>query len=77
MIHDDHANIFETHNFIRFHLFFIFIFIFRIKRGGSRGFVLNDDSLDEGFFIESSSQGQNWLEKYQNRFANGEFRLRL
>lgn len=45
----------------------------RIKRGGSRGFVLNDDSLDEGFYMESLNQGQNWLEKYQNKFANGKF----
>lgn len=44
----------------------------RIKRGGSRGFVLNDDSLDEGFYVESLNQSQNWLEKYENRFANGE-----
>lgn len=43
----------------------------RIKRGGSRGFVLNDDSLDEGFYMESLNQGQNWLEKYQNKFSNG------
>lgn len=43
----------------------------RIRRGGSRGFVL-DDSLDEGFFVESSlNQGQNWLEKFENKFCNG------
>ncbi|XP_055326959.1 uncharacterized protein LOC129580499 isoform X2 [Sitodiplosis mosellana] len=42
----------------------------RIKRGGSRGFVLNDDSLDEGFFMESVNQSQTWLEKYENKFSN-------
>lgn len=46
---------------------------YRIKRGGSRGFVLNDDSLDEGFYVESLNKGQNWLEKYENKFSkNGE-----
>lgn len=43
----------------------------RIKRGGSRGFVLTDDSLDEGFYVESLNQGQNWLEKYEKKFSNG------
>lgn len=33
--------------------------------------MLNDDSLDEGFYVESVNQGQNWLEKYQNKFSNG------
>lgn len=45
----------------------------RIKRGGSRGFVLNDDSLDEGFFMESVNQSQNWLEKYEHKFSDGKF----
>lgn len=77
MIHDhDHAIYARKHIHLEVITFvrishFSSLFFFRIKRGGSRGFVLNDDSLDEGFFIESSNQGQTWLEKYQNKFANG------
>lgn len=44
----------------------------RIRRGGSRGFVLTEDSLDEGFFIESMNQEQSWLQKYQNKIGKGE-----
>lgn len=42
----------------------------RIRRGGSHGFVLTEDSLDEGFYMESLNQEQNWLEKYENKFSN-------
>lgn len=51
--------------------FFFLVILYRIRRGGSRGFVLNDDSLDEGFYVESLNQEQNWLEKYQNKLSMG------
>lgn len=46
---------------------------FRVRRGGSRGFVLTEDDIDEEFFRESLHQEQNWLDKFQNRIVNGKF----
>lgn len=44
----------------------------RIRRGGSRGFVLTEDSIDEDYFMqESLNQEQNWLDKFRNKFVNG------
>lgn len=47
------------------------LFVYRIRRGGSRGFVLTEDSLDEEYFIQSLNQEQNWLEKFRSKFTNG------
>lgn len=43
---------------------------FRIKRGGSRGFVLREDSMDEDLMLEAMTNEQNWLEKLRTRFPN-------
>lgn len=39
----------------------------RIRRGGSRGFMLKEDSLDEDFYKESLAQEKEWLDKFRNK----------
>lgn len=34
---------------------------------------MTEDSIDEGFFVESLNQEQTWLEKYQNKLCNCEY----
>lgn len=41
--------------------------IFRIRRGGSRGFVLTEDSMDDDFYINSLIQEKEWLDKFRKK----------
>lgn len=62
-----HSNIvhllcwFSTRNFRRF---------YRIRRGGSRGFVLKEDSFCEDLCMDNIGQEQSWLEKIRSKFPN-------
>lgn len=37
----------------------------RVKRGGSRGFVLRDETVDEDFLKESLEAEQKWLGRFR------------
>lgn len=39
----------------------------RIRRGGSTGFVLKEDSLDEDFYKESLEHEKEWLNNFRNK----------
>lgn len=39
----------------------------RLNRGGSGGFVLTEDSLDEDFLKNSLQQEQEWISKFRSR----------
>ncbi|KAJ9579494.1 hypothetical protein L9F63_004842 [Diploptera punctata] len=39
----------------------------RVKRGGSRGFMLHEDSLDDQFLRESLRQEKEWIDKFRNK----------
>lgn len=39
----------------------------RLRRGGSRGFMLTEDSLDENFYKDSLLQETEWLNKFRNK----------
>ncbi|XP_021924536.1 uncharacterized protein LOC110832134 isoform X3 [Zootermopsis nevadensis] len=39
----------------------------RVRRGGSRGFMLQEDSLDDQFLRESLQQEREWIDKFQNK----------
>lgn len=41
---------------------------FRIRRGGSRGFVLKEDSVDEDLYMESLNQETSWLDNFRNKY---------
>lgn len=41
--------------------------MFRIRRGGSRGFVLTEDSMDDDFYIDSLIQEKEWLDKFRKK----------
>lgn len=43
----------------------------RIRRGGSRGFVLQEDSLDDEFYLETMRQEQTWLQRFRQKTSNG------
>lgn len=43
----------------------------RVRRGGSRGFVLTEDSNDEDYFRYAPNQELNWLERLHSKVANG------
>lgn len=38
---------------------------YRVKRGGSRGFVLRDETVDEEFLKESLEAEQKWLGRFK------------
>ncbi|KAF5269267.1 hypothetical protein FQR65_LT02568 [Abscondita terminalis] len=40
---------------------------FKLKRGGSTGFMLNEESLDEAFLQDSLQQEQEWIDKFKNK----------
>lgn len=40
---------------------------FRVRRGGSTGFALHEDSLDEAFLQNSLHQEQQWIDKFRNK----------
>lgn len=40
---------------------------YRIRRGGSRGFVLTEDSMDDDFYINSLIQEKEWLDKFRKK----------
>lgn len=39
----------------------------RLRRGGSRGFMLTEDSLDDDFYKDSLMQETEWLRKFRNK----------
>ncbi|XP_037036217.1 uncharacterized protein LOC119074301 isoform X2 [Bradysia coprophila] len=39
----------------------------RIRRGGSRGFMLTEDSMDDDFYINSLIQEKEWLDKFRKK----------
>lgn len=39
----------------------------RVRRGGSRGFMLHEDSLDDQFLRESLQQEREWIDKFRNK----------
>lgn len=39
----------------------------RVRRGGSRGFMLQEDSLDDQFLRESLRQEREWIDKFRNK----------
>jgi hypothetical protein len=39
----------------------------RVRRGGSRGFVLHEESLDDQFLRESLQQEREWIDKFRNK----------
>ncbi|PNF37076.1 hypothetical protein B7P43_G08095 [Cryptotermes secundus] len=39
----------------------------RVRRGGSRGFMLQEDSLDDQFLRESLQQEREWIDKFRNK----------
>lgn len=41
--------------------------MFRLRRGGSRGFVLQEESLDEDFLKDSLSRERQWIDKFKNK----------
>lgn len=45
----------------------------RLRRGGSRGFMLTEDSLDEDFYKDSLMQESEWLRKFRNK-QNGKIK---
>jgi hypothetical protein len=40
---------------------------FRVKRGGSTGFALREDSLDENFLQDSLQQERQWIDKFKSK----------
>lgn len=42
-------------------------FVYRLRRGGSRGFVLQEESLDEDFLKDSLSRERQWIDKFRNK----------
>jgi len=46
----------------------LLILIFgRVRRGGSRGFMLHEDSLDDQLLRESLQQEREWIDKFRNK----------
>nr|CAD7600966.1 unnamed protein product [Timema genevievae] len=43
------------------------IFIGRLRRGGSRGFMLQEDSLDEQFLKDSLQQEREWINNFRSK----------
>ncbi|XP_049856905.1 uncharacterized protein LOC126336855 isoform X1 [Schistocerca gregaria] len=41
----------------------------RVRRGGSRGFMLQEDSMDDKFFRESLQQEKEWIDKFRAKRA--------
>ncbi|KAI4465851.1 poly adp-ribose glycohydrolase [Holotrichia oblita] len=41
-----------------------------VRRGGSTGFILHEESLDEHFLIDSLQQEQQWIDKFKNKQTN-------
>ena len=39
----------------------------RVRRGGSRGFMLHEESLDDQFLRESLQQEREWIDKFRNK----------
>ncbi|PSN54006.1 hypothetical protein C0J52_10157 [Blattella germanica] len=39
----------------------------RVKRGGSRGFMLQEDSFDDQYLRESLKQEKEWIDKFRNK----------
>lgn len=48
-----------------FTIYLIYIKSYRVKRGGSRGFVLRDETVDEDFLKESLEAEQKWLGRFR------------
>lgn len=58
----------EHNIMVRFIIPFLSIsthYFFRVKRGGSRGFVLRDETVDEEFLKESLEAEQKWLGRFR------------
>ncbi len=47
--------------------------LFRIRRGGSRGFMLTEDSMDDDFYIHSLIQEKEWLDKFRKKLNGSVF----
>lgn len=43
------------------------IYFRRVRRGGSHGFVLTEDSLDEDFYRQSMDQEKEWLSTFRTK----------
>lgn len=39
----------------------------RVRRGGSTGFALGEDSLDENFLQNSLQQERQWIDKFKSK----------
>lgn len=40
---------------------------FRLKRGGSTGFALQEEPLDEEFLADSWSKEKKWIDKFKHK----------
>lgn len=45
----------------------ILSFVARLRRGGSRGFILQEESVDEELLKDSLVQEQRWIDKFKHR----------
>lgn len=43
------------------------VLYFRVKRGGSTGFALNEDSFDDNFLENSLNQEKEWIDKFRSK----------
>lgn len=41
----------------------------RLRRGGSRGFMLREESMDEDLLKESLEQEKKWIDKFKSKHA--------
>ena len=39
----------------------------RVRRGGSRGFMLHEESLEDQFLRESLQQEREWIDKFRSK----------
>ncbi|KRT79940.1 hypothetical protein AMK59_6474, partial [Oryctes borbonicus] len=42
----------------------------KVRRGGSTGFILHEESLDENFLKDSLQQEQQWIDKFKSKQTN-------
>jgi len=51
------------------------LMLVRVRRGGSRGFMLHEESLDDQFLRESLQQEREWIDKFRNKKPGASSRL--
>lgn len=42
-------------------------YFLRLRRGGSTGFILQEESMDEDLLKDSLAQEQRWIDKFKNK----------